>query len=572
MKKVTDPLLLMQLNGDVSVDVENLSDEDRAAITADAQAELAKRPKKVTDPLLLQQLNGGIDKPQDKLLQASQPEQEKPIINRLVDDVGTAAINLPKSTATLFQNIGTAVVNPVDTVQSALNLGNSALQSVLPDSVNDYMHRIAPGTANNQGLAGRFADAYKDRYGGLENIEETFRNDPAGLISDATVALTAGGGLLGKIPALSKAGEALTTAGKVIDPVTNAAKVAKASVPVVGNAAANVVSGLGTHTGAESIKTAVNAGYQGGQKATDFLDNMRGNVPQTDVLDDFKSALGQMRQNRADAYNQGMQSVRSDPTVLSFSPIEAEVNKALNIGQYKGKTIDASASGVKDQIFNAVDDWKNSDPADFHTPEGLDALKQRIGDIRDNTQYGTRSRVVADNVYNAIRKQIVDQAPEYAKTMKDYETASRLIDETGKAFSLGEKSSKDTSMRKLQSLMRNNVNTNYGNRLNLAKELEAVGGANLMEKLAGQSLNSFTPRGMANVTMPMTGLGGYMMNAPMAVPMMMMQSPRMVGEAAYYTGKGAGLLGKTINAPLDLLDATGIDAGLLGNYINQLQY
>jgi hypothetical protein len=55
------------------------------------------------------------------------------------------------------------------------------------------------------------------------------------------------------------------------------------------------------------------------------------------------------------------------------------------------------------------------DPAEFHTPEGIDPLKQKIGDIRDATQYGTPERVAANGIYNAVRQTIVDQAPEYAK-------------------------------------------------------------------------------------------------------------------------------------------------------------
>jgi hypothetical protein len=57
-KKVTDPLLLMQLNGDVQMDFETPpTPEEMAAIQADAEQEMQKR-KKVTDPMLLAQLNG----------------------------------------------------------------------------------------------------------------------------------------------------------------------------------------------------------------------------------------------------------------------------------------------------------------------------------------------------------------------------------------------------------------------------------------------------------------------------------------------------------------------------------
>jgi hypothetical protein len=91
--------------------------------------------------------------------------------------------------------------------------------------------------------------------------------------------------------------------------------------------------------------------------------------------------------------------------------------------------------------------------------------------------------------------------------MKAYQEASELTKEIERALSLGNRASADTSMRKLQSLMRNNVNTNYGNRLDLAGKLEAAGGQEIMPAIAGQSLNSFTPRGLQG--MAATGLGGF---------------------------------------------------------------
>ena len=56
MNKVTDPLLLMQLNGDVTIKGE-FSPDDKAAILEDYQKTMANKPKMVTDKLLLQQLN-----------------------------------------------------------------------------------------------------------------------------------------------------------------------------------------------------------------------------------------------------------------------------------------------------------------------------------------------------------------------------------------------------------------------------------------------------------------------------------------------------------------------------------
>jgi hypothetical protein len=126
--------------------------------------------------------------------------------------------------------------------------------------------------------------------------------------------------------------------------------------------------------------------------------------------------------------------------------------------------------------------------------------------------------------------------------MKDYSEASAQISEIERALSLGDKASKDTAMRKLQSLMRNNVQTNYGNRLALANTLEQQGGVDLLPSIAGQALNSWTPRSLAGQLGSGTvAAGGLLLHNPLAIPILATQSPRLVGNAAYGVGRLAGM-------------------------------
>ena len=186
----------------------------------------------------------------------------------------------------------------------------------------------------------------------------------------------------------------------------------------------------------------------------------------------------------------------------------------------------------------------------YHTPEGIDALKQKLGGILEGVDFKEKTaNMVGKQVYNKVKDTINTQAPKYAEVMKDYSEASDLIREIERSLSLGPagKASADTAMRKLQSLTRNNVNTNYGNRLELAKQLEQAG-MPIMGALAGQSMNTLMPRGLA-------GLGGlgtlgasYLAN-PYALGALPFQSPMAVGAGAYGAGKAAGMLKKSpINA------------------------
>lgn len=321
--------------------------------------------------------------------------------------------------------------------------------------------------------------------------------------------------------------------------------------------------GMMTGTGGNAISTAYKAGKEGG---TTFLDNMRGGVQMTDVLDSAKSALGKMRLDRSAQYKSGMAGVSADKTVIDFAPIDAAVSTLKTMGNYKGQVINKNASGTVDEISGLVNQWKGLDPTEFHTPEGLDALKQAISDIRDGTQFGTAGRKAADTAYNAVKGEIVSQAPTYAKVMKDYSQASEVLSEVERALSLGNKAAADTSMRKLQSLMRNNVNTNFGNRLDLAKTLEQKG-ADILPAVAGQSMSSWTPRGLAGLGATGAGFGAVATSNPATLAALPFTSPRLVGEMAYGLGAGnRGLIdvgkkaGKEITGLLGRMNAPQLSA------------
>src|SRR3569833_1473105 len=315
----------------------------------------------------------------------------------------------------------------------------------------------------------------------------------------------------------------------------------------VGAATSNIL-GASTGTGAESGRAAYAAGKTGSSK---FLDNMRGKVSIDDVVGEAKGALSKMREARAADYRSGMVDISNDKSVIDFQPIQDAMSRIGKMGSYKGQQINKHAAGTVDDLMATVDNWGGLDPAEYHTPEGLDALKQAIGDIRDSTQFGTAARRAADEVYNAVKNQITAQAPTYSKVMKDYSEASALLKEIESGLSLGSKASKDTAVRKLQSLLRNNAQTNYGNRLNLARKLEEKGGPDLMPALAGQSMSSAMPRGLSG-GIQKAGALGIGVTSPASIPALLaaapFTSPRLVGEGLYR-------LGRLTSGPANLLSA-----------------
>jgi hypothetical protein len=119
-------------------------------------------------------------------------------------------------------------------------------------------------------------------------------------------------------------------------------------------------------------------------------------------------------------------------------------------------------------------------------------------------------------------------------------------------------------MRKLQSLMRNNVSTNYGQRVKLAQELEQQGGNQIMPALAGQALNDLAPRGLARIGGGLAA-GGAVIN-PATLAALPFASPRLVGEAAYYAGQTS----KGGNALADFARRNNVSPRVMANMLYQM--
>jgi hypothetical protein len=343
---------------------------------------------------------------------------------------------------------------------------------------------------------------------------------------------------------MSSVADKLSTASNVTNPINAMVKAPGIAYDLAGALTKQGLA-LKTGVGTEPITQAVKAGREGNKTV---LANMREQVPITQVLDDAKTNLAQMNLDKQKDYRSGMVNIKSDKSVLDLSGVETALKNAENSTGFKQSSIpkDAKAVEVLQKIRGKIDQWKKLDPAEYHTPEGLDYLKQSLWD--DFGKLGREEKTaysVGKQVYDSVKNQISTQAPEYSKVMKNYTDASDQIKEIERALSLGNTASADTAMRKLQSLMRNNVNTNYGQRLELAKQLEAMGGNEIMPALAGQALSSKLPRGLQGAANIPSSYMAFGVGGPaLAALDLAASSPRLVGEAAYKYGQMANALNK----------------------------
>jgi hypothetical protein len=456
------------------------------------------------------------------------------------DVPGNAMVNTPASAGRFLGGIYEAVTSPVKTVGAVLDVGAGAVQNIMPKAVTDFVARIDPNpqaaqrAVQSADTVGRF---YADRYGSGEGLKRTLAEDPVGVAADLSTVLTGGSMAAGRVPVAGSAAVAqgLRRAATLTNPLTPVAKAA----PYIGKGVANVV-GVGTGTGG-ALTQMYKQSRAGGLASEQAAAHMRGNAPMDEIITAARANLAKMNTAKQAEYRSGMVDIRNDKTVLGFGGIDNALIDAANITSFKGVVKNRSAANFVNEVRALVDDYKKLEPIEYHTPEGLDALKQQIGGVLELIPLEAKTaRLAVGNIYNSVHSEITNQAPAYAKVMKDYEVAYRQIKEIERSLSVGPKATTDTAMRKLQSILRNNVNTNYGNRVSLVEQLEAAGGQPMMPALAGQQLNTWTPRGLQAATATgLAGLGAYSMN-PMVVPIALSQSPRLTGEIARALGQGAG--------------------------------
>ena len=300
---------------------------------------------------------------------------------------------------------------------------------------------------------------------------------------------------------------------------------------------------------------------------------MRGSSSADDVVNQAFDALKDAQKTKRADYTAGMDAVKSAKKSINFDGIENAYKSVLDdftIKTTQGNVLKGGADLQKkfDEIDELVQQWKNN--PELQTAENVDALKQAV----DSLWKPGKDSVVVTRVRNAIHKEIVDQVPQYAETMKAYEKAVKFEKEIMKELSVNNKAAAATTLRKLQSTMRNNASTNYGARLKLLMDLDP----DLLPALAGQSLNQLTPRGIQRV------IGGGQIGASALgyvdpinlIPGLAAQSPRLVGETALKVGQAQRGLNKlpiteTLRTTRPLVSATSEQEEIDRlNYLNSL--
>jgi hypothetical protein len=468
-------------------------------------------------------------------------------------DVGSsAASNFLPSLGKFASDLTTAATNPIDTLQAVGDVGAGALragaQKVLPETAFNFLDSLG-NSEDVQRAADRAAavgNMYSDRYGSVEGFKKGLSEDPVGVLSDLSLAVGGAGSVAAKAPGIAgKAGKAAKVAADFMDPVSLAAKTARG-----GGRAISGLVGWTSGVGDEPISAGFNAARAGGVKSKSFYDNMRGNVPITNVVDEGVRNIDNIRQNAQSEYRRDIQSSMQNVSPINWNPIFQSMQDAIKSLSTKSGRFYGGPAGkaMVQDVLKTIQQYV-MDPA-LHNVEGLDALKKELSGLQITpgpsvkTGQAQANRIVT-SVLDGIRKEIERVDPKYAATMERYAEMSDLMEQLQRTLRLDPKATVDTTLRQLQSTMRNNVQTNYGARGQLLDELDAAGAGTLRPALAGQSFNTWAPRGIARAG------GAYAIPAAIAWmasnPAMALGTvagfpaamPRVVGEVTGLLGAGA---------------------------------
>ena len=442
--------------------------------------------------------------------------------------------NIPASAGKMVSGLADAVMNPIDTAAGLGDAVIGGIYNLTGSTPKTEADRRSVATADAVG------QALKGRYGSIDALKKTVETDPVGAVADLSTVLGGGASVL---PKASKASQLLRAGAEATNPLNAVKPILKGAGTAIDKTVSPIL-GAYAGVGAENLREAAKAGFRG-KKA--FFDNLTGKADFGEVVGQAQQGLEKMRVEKSAQYRSGMVNIKADKSVLNFAGIDKAIADADGVVKFKGQVKNSKAAAAVREMADEVAEWKKLDPAEFHTPEGMDALKQKLGGILETIPYEQdTARKVAGAIYGSVKGEISKQAPTYSKVMKDYSEASELVREIERALSLGPKGkfAADTAIRKLQSLGRNNVNTNYGSRLKLMQELEQKGGVDLMPAIAGQSMNSLMPRGLTGRFG--AGMAGYaaMQGNPLAMAAIPFSSPAILGATAYGAGKLAGLPGR----------------------------
>lgn len=489
---------------------------------------------------------------------------DKPANASLLDYGLDTLSNIPSSAGKLVQDLVQPVLHPIDTAKGVSNLVQGAVDKVANDILRGFSSEPdAVSATDNQKAWEAAKNALAQRYGGVDNLLETIKNDPVGFASDLALLMTGSGaavkgaGTVGKVAKIADAGNAIMKAGSAIDPVNVAAKAVSGTA---GKVAPLAKQAIGAYTGIGP--KGVNRALEGGDA---FTDAMRGNTTGRDIVDTYKEAVDNLKEQKNIQYANDSAEVFANPIPMSMKPVEDAFHKRLiawGVGKNKageltnqGTRVGPQALAELQTIADAITEWKYD--TSLHNAQSINELKMRL-----NNDFNASSQVrqLTTGLKDDIDKILSSKVPGYKDMNTKYHDAMKQLDELhADLASVKDKASLNTTLNKLRSTNREN----FEMRRDLMNELDAATGKDIGGMVAGYDAKNIIPKGLMGklaagsvgnlgATTALTGHPGL---AALTIPALAASSPRLMGE----TLNGIGAAGRAIGKADPYLDWIGRD-------------
>jgi len=345
-------------------------------------------------------------------------------------------------------------------------------------------------------------------------------------------------------------------------------KALPAAVGVIGKAASQIMGKL-TGTGGQAIKEAFKSGAKAGIKGnplankTMFDKALRGKMTGEEVVGVARNALNRIKDIRARKYQNQLAKITGEGTELPAvpgqaspvgrpitdgKPIADELKRLMSQYNIKIKTnpdgtrvLDATRAamgrkGVRDikNVIQTVGRW-GRDPEDF-TAKGLDTLKRQLDDFYSDS---SQARGFVASIRSKVKNTITEAVPEYGKMTENYARTTQLIKDIESNLMMRKQGMSgrivsDQTLRRLMSAMKDNFEL----RKELVGMLSTQGGEDVMGAVAGYSMRTFVPRGLAGTGPALIGnVALAKMVNPAFWPVVASSSPRVSAEFLRLLGK-----------------------------------
>jgi hypothetical protein len=276
----------------------------------------------------------------------------------------------------------------------------------------------------------------------------------------------------------------------------------------------------------------------------ELVSAMRGGTSESDVLNNFKSALQDLRDARSSDYQAKLQALPQTPVdISSVKNTLANQLQKFNVKEVPAAkpgdppTLDFSRSTIRDpgaqaelrSIHDDINGW-GTQPGDT-TPKGVDTLKRRIDDTYSPS---SSARAIVQAVKGSARDTLNSQVPGYADMTKGYASASNFLDQLQDLKI--DSANPGTTTRTLTTALRQNNDFRQG----LVEELGQLTNKDLMGQLAGMNLSKVFPQGLAKAIDSGVGLLGAVFHGALTPHLAIgaaAASPKLMGELMYGLSK-----------------------------------